>query len=430
MSIQILSTESHVASVGEPVGAVRPDGAGAETVPIEVRAFDADLTAALGGDATGWGDSARRWGTTYQQLPEYAQLHLRRPEVPLRLPGFWLTAGETQAVLLPKRLPVGRTVDTVAGGMAGYWLAGNGVFGPSAAERLLSFLDAASATVRRERAAFLLIEDVDLDSPLHIAVRELTRQGWSLFSPTGWQPRWRIELPPNGEEYWAKFNSKRRGNLRRQQRKLGGEVRRYTEVDRVGEFLSLAHTVSLKSWQTRAIGLRVGNSAFEQSAYRLASAEGRFRSYVLVKDGQPISFAIGTTATGRFLLEEIGYDPAFAEWSPGMTLLCHMLDDFYVDRPPTLFDFGGGDAAYKRTLANRETQSATLWLIAPGLRRQSAMRLFEWVRAARKQTRRFLGEGGLRARLRRMFRTGNAAQESTTGGMTADQPNQGSGGAE
>jgi len=318
----------------------------------------------------------------------------------------------------------------VAGGMAGYWLAGNGVFGPIAAELLPSFLKTAAATVRRERAAFLLIEDVDLDSPLDESVRELTREGWSLFSPTGWQPRWRIDLPPTADEYWAKFNSKRRGNLRRQQRKLGGDVRLYTEPDQVGEFLMLAHTVSLKTWQTRTIGLRVGNTEFEQSAYRLAATEGRFRSYVLVKDGQPISFAIGTTATGRFLLEEIGYDPAFAEWSPGMTLLCHMLDDFYLDQPPALFDFGGGDAAYKQTLANRESRSATLWLIAPGWRRQGAMQLFELVRAARRQTRRFLGEGGLRARLRRLFRAGHTQPGSTSGATTADRASAGSGGAE
>jgi CelD/BcsL family acetyltransferase involved in cellulose biosynthesis len=377
------------------------------TVPhaaVEIRAFDADVGATLGDDVTVWKDMAHRWGTTFQQLPEYARLHLQRPEIPRDLPGFWMSQGDAQGVLLPKRLPVGRTISAVAGGMSGYWLAGNGVFGAGAEGALGNLVSTAASIVQREHAAFLLLEDVDIDSPLDMVARGLAQEGWTLFTPTGWQPRWRIHLPATADEYWSKFNSKRRGNLRRQQRKLGGEVRRFTEPDSVDEFLSLAHTVSLRTWQTRTMGLRVGNSEFERAAYRLATDEGRFLSYVLVKDGQPISFAIGTTAGSRYLLEEIGYDPAFADWSPGMTLLCHMLDDFYLDRPPALFDFGGGDASYKRTLANAESQSATLWLIAPGWRRQGAMQLFKWLRSATKASHRLIGDGGLRARLRRMFR--------------------------
>lgn len=390
---------------------------------LQTRAFDADLSAGLGDDVTAWQDSAHRWGTTFQQLPEYARLHLLRPEVPRTLAGFWMSSPEGQAVLLPKRLPVGRSIAAIAGGMSGYWLAGNGVFGPVAEQVLVPAIQSAAEIVRQERAAFLLLEDVDIDSPIDLAARALMQEGWTLFTPTGWQPRWRIHLPPTADEYWSKFNSKRRGNLRRQQRKLGGEVLRFTDADRVDEFLALAHTVSLKTWQTRTIGLRVGNTEFEREAYRLAASENRFRSYVLVKDGQPISFAIGTTAESRFHLEEIGYDPAFSEWSPGMTLLCHMLDDFYRDQPPRLFDFGGGDAAYKRTLANSESRSATLWLIAPGWRRQGAMRLFQWVRSFLKSSHRLLGEGDFRARLRRMLRGSSTASDESKGALSGTGTN-------
>jgi hypothetical protein len=374
---------------------------------VVVRAFDTDLSTSLGDDLILWGDAAATRGQTLAHRPEYARFHLERPDVPHSVPGYWINVdGSCQAVLLPKRLPVGRTIDRMAGGMTGYWLAGNSLIGGDQREAIETVVSTCEALCRTEQVAGLLIEDVDEAGPFDVACRELARNGWRLFTPTGWQPRWRIDMPATEEAYWSKFNSKRRGNLRRQQRKLGGEVRRFTAENDVDDFLELAHVVSRKTWQTQAIGLRVGASEFERSMYRLAARGNNLRCYVLMKDGQPISFAIGLQSPMRYSLEEIGYDPAFAEWSPGMTLLCHVLDDLFAERTPPVFDFGGGDAAYKQTLANRAGRSATLWLIAPGVRRYVAMRTFEFIRKAKSWTRKAVGDVGLKGQLRRLTRRG------------------------
>ncbi len=315
-----------------------------------VHAFERDLAGLSEANREEW-SAATRDGADLRQTPEYAALHLERPDVP-RLPGLWIGAHESpgrQAVLLPKRMSLPKPLSWVRREMRGYWMAGNGAVGaagtgPSSGEDLGELLAECGRAVRRQRGDFLLIEDLEIDTPLKNAAYELLREGWRAYSPSGWQPRWRIRFPATADEYWAKFNSKRRGNLRRQQRQFGGTVVRVDTVEQVDWFLEKAAEVSKTTWQTRVLGQRVSGDEFERRCHDLAARRGSLRSYVLMKDDKPASFAIGMQHGGRFSLEEIGYDPIHAEWSPGMVLLCHMLDDLYAERTPTEFDFGGGDA--------------------------------------------------------------------------------------
>lgn len=333
-------------------------------------------------------------GVDPRQTPEYAESHLARPDVP-RLPGLWVSASEApggQGVLLPKRLALPRPAAWVSRELRGYWLAGNGAVAAGeevVPQELESLLDACGRAVRDHSGDFLLLEDMELDSPLHQAADRLLRQGWRAYSPTGWQPRWRIQMPATGDEYWAKFNAKRRGNLRRQQRKFGGTVVRVESVEQVEWFLRQATEVSKTTWQSRVLGQRVSGDDFERQSHELAARRGVLRSYVLMKDERPASFAMGLQYGGRFSLEEIGYDPVHAEWSPGMVLLCHMLDDLFAERTPAVFDFGGGDASYKRTLANHESVGGTVWLVAPGWSRRAALGVLETGARVRAWGRRF-----------------------------------------
>jgi hypothetical protein len=341
-----------------------------------VRPFERELAGLSEADREAWSAAARD-GADLRQTPEYAAMHLARPDVP-RLPGLWISPNEAcgrRAVLLPKRLNLPKPLSWVRRELRGYWMAGNGAVagagaGPSTGDDLGELLAECGRAVRRQGGDFLLIEDLELDTPLKDAAYGLLREGWRAHSTTGWQPRWRIRFPETADEYWAKFNSKRRGNLRRQQRQFGGTVVRVETVEQVDWFLEKAAEVSKTTWQTRVLGQRVSGDEFERRCHELAARTGSLRSYVLMKDDKPASFAIGLQYGGRFSLEEIGYDPIHAEWSPGMVLLCHILDDLYAERTPAEFDFGGGDAPYKRTLANHESVGGTVWLIAPGWSRR------------------------------------------------------------
>jgi CelD/BcsL family acetyltransferase involved in cellulose biosynthesis len=57
--------------------------------------------------------------------------------------------------------------------------------------------------------------------------------------------------------------------------------------------------------------------------------------------GRPIAFCYGQTAKGVFHSAKIGYDPAFADYSPGQLLRYLLLERFYHESDRKALDFLG-----------------------------------------------------------------------------------------
>ncbi len=249
---------------------------------------------------------------------------------------------------------------------AGYRLAGNrflGNVGDGLRQRML----AACATFAREQhAAFLLIEDVEQSDPLFAAADALQSNGYRLFCPRPMQNRWKIEFPSQADDYWKKFSSKTRNTFRRKQKKIGASrLVRITEASQVAELLNGAHAISQHTWQSRKLGLRIRNDESEARLFTFLATRQALRSYLLFVEDQPAAFLIGTQFNGLFSYEEVGYDRRLADRSAGHVLLLRVLDDLLHDNPPSVFDFGGGDAPYKRLLATTPSISGSIWLVPP-----------------------------------------------------------------
>ena len=374
------------------------------------------------------------------QHPDYAPLSLNRHPPERAIPGLFLlfrdqaSPAETPAaaILLPKSIRVAGAGRFLQSHWTGYRFAGNRCLGPITPARMQALVQAAAAESRARGADFLLAEDLDDPSPLRSAFEQLAAQRWHPFSPTGVQPRLRIRIPAEPNDYWNQFSSKTKYNFRRAARKLEATLETHRTADQIPLFLQRAHEISLRTWQSRALGLRVQNSAYEANVFELACRLNAFRSYTLMRHGQPIAFIIGRQYSGCFWLEEIGYDPAFSEFSPGTTLLVQALTDLLTHNPPQWFDFGGGDAAYKQLLANEHGLSGNLILLAPGLRRTASLQLTSLTRQARRWSRELLSQTGLIGRARHFFRshlighvprfdaTGTETSVATEGGVTAD----------
>lgn len=213
-----------------------------------------------------------------------------------------------------------------------------------------------------ERYQALLVEDLPTDSPLWDAFRNDQRV-WSVVL-TAPQTRWLIQFPRCGDDYWKQFSSKTRYNFRRQKRLFEHSWEVVREPSQVALFLREASAISVRSWQGRRIGPRVRGDGAEIQHFRRLAEISALRCYLLRSGDQPAAFAIGTQWQGRFVLEEIGYDPQFAKYSPGTVLLLNMLDDMLQIDRPELFDFGLGDGEYKRLFGNQAHLSGSLLVVA------------------------------------------------------------------
>ncbi len=304
----------------------------------------------------------------------------------------------------------------------GYRLAGNRFLGPRHGERPVTndlqrqMLSACATFVREQQATYLLIEDLERNDPLFAAAESLSSDGFQLYCPSGIQERLTIDFPAKADEYWQKFSSKTRSTFRRKQKKIGASrLVRITEPGQVAEFLEAAHFVSQRTWQSAQLGLRIHNNDVEAQLFTFLATQNALRSYLLYVDEKPVAFLIGTQFQGHFSYEEVGYDRDFADRSPGLVLLLHVLDDLLKDNPPRRFDFGGGEADYKRLFATSTSESGSVWLVPPGLRPKFWLSFLCTCRLTDRLARACVHQLGLTTLLRQLIR-GKRATLKTDGG--------------
>lgn len=320
------------------------------------------------------------------------------------------------AILLPKTI---RTSQAGALGpgwkLNGYRLVGGRFLN---AEQALSIdqqlWSATLKTVSSRHADFLLIEDLDQQSSLANQVLNSLPAGWNVFVPNGRQARLRIQFP-EGLEYWNQFSKKTLGTFRRKLKKFGEtRLERITSGDQVPEFLAQAHEISRQTWQSRRLGLRIRNNEAERASLSALANAGLLRSYLWLSNGEPAAFCVGNQAHGVFNYEEVGYATKFARFSPGQMLVVQMIEDLLAHDRPECFDFGGGDADYKRMFANHTSESGTVWVTPPAWKARASLGWIQCGRALKQTARRTIATLGLATRVRQWIRYGGTPTPAAT----------------
>jgi len=404
----------HCSEAGRPVATRSDSGVVGESicvVPLDCAGLAPDGSMAR----SEWrrlcdADSATR----ITQHPDYVSTELRGMQHRQGLPASLLVGARSAdgwtslAVLVPKAIPIHWIPKLpFSGALNGWRLAGNRILGDSCRETYERLLDATLLEMRRYNAQVLLVEDLERDSVLSKAIQSRAERQAHILAPSGFQERLRIHFPDNPDEYWSKFSSKTRNTFRRKIKKMGDvDFAIVKQADQVASFLHEAHQVSLKSWQTRQLGLRVRNDQAERELFTFLAQSGALRSYLLSKQGRPIAFLIGTQFKGCFNYEEVGFDRSFADASPGQVLLLKVLEDLLADDTPEWFDFGGGDAGYKRLFATHRSESGNVWLMPPTWRSRTTTGFLAVRRAGGRVTRNLLRSAGLMTRVRQWTRRG------------------------
>lgn len=309
------------------------------------------------------------------------------------------------AVLVPKSIG-GEKKFGPAWNLKGYRLAGNRLIGSSDPRVQSSLLKEISNHLATTKADFLLVEDLETTDPLF---EQVSNNSHDLlpFHPVPVQARHMIDLPETHDEYWAKFNSKTRGTIRRKAKQLSDcRVERISKPFQIPDFLIAAQQISRQTWQNDLLGLRIQNDEFELQLFTFLATQDALRAYLLWDGDTPVSFVIGYQFNGVFHYEEVGYNREYAQKSPGQYLVVSMLADMYEHERPDVFDFGGGHADYKRMFGTRVSESGNVWLLRPGLRSKMIMSYFNGRRAMTQSIRRTLDRFGLLDQLRKLTRRG------------------------
>jgi GNAT acetyltransferase-like protein len=165
------------------------------------------------------------------------------------------------------------------------------------------------------------------------------------------------------------FNEYLRSRSRNTRQTLNKQIRRWRSLTgkeatikefrgegQMGEFYSIASPLSRKTWQgKRGSGLEEIDRPDE--ILRMAAAD-RARGYILFCGNRPVAFAICYVERTTMVASQFGYDPAYAEFSPGTTLLYLLVEKIFAEGEMQFFDLMEGTIwHYKSSFATLRVPS-------------------------------------------------------------------------
>jgi CelD/BcsL family acetyltransferase involved in cellulose biosynthesis len=279
----------------------------------------------------------------------------------------------------------------------------------------------------------IILEGVPTASMLAGALRtSALSRGFHVHRPAPASARRFVRLAASIDEYLAKFGGKTRRKLKNSMKRFDEqgrvEMTRVTTEAEVPRFLDAADALSRASWQGRKLGKVVEKNDATAEWLRKRARRGALRSYLLSLDGAPVAFVLGTQIGDVYDYAQIGFDPRFAEHSPGKILLLKVLEDLFAWNKPAWMDFGNGDAEYKQTFANVSHEEEDVYLVRRGAypslvwaAEEASTRGSWWVRGQ-------LDRYGVREKVRRFLRRSGSAASSAKGATKDDEMTE-SGGA-
>jgi GNAT acetyltransferase-like protein len=186
------------------------------------------------------------------------------------------------------------------------------------------------------------------------------------------QPHYAATLPATVKEYYQSLPAVGKGFNKARHKKLlkdhgdGVKIRCFREVAELDTLVEDAEQVARTSYQ-RGLGVGFADTPSVRNHLRLKAERSRLRGYVLYLEGKPCAFWIGEVNQGTFGSDSLAYDAAFGKYSPGMFLICKVIEGFCEDtgEKVTAIDFGAGHAQYKQVLSNQCWTETCVCIFAP-----------------------------------------------------------------
>jgi CelD/BcsL family acetyltransferase involved in cellulose biosynthesis len=168
------------------------------------------------------------------------------------------------------------------------------------------------------------------------------------------------------EEYLAGRSRNLRSQLGRKRRALerAGPVRFRRGGDALERDMSTLFELHGKRWTGKesTIFSSPGARAFHLDFARAARDHDWLRLWFLEVGGTPVAAWYGWSIGGRYLYYQAGFDPAWADFSPGLVLLAHTIEAAF-DEGASEYDMLLGDEAFKARFATVSRARRTLVVV-------------------------------------------------------------------
>ena len=212
------------------------------------------------------------------------------------------------------------------------------------------------------------------------------------------------------DDWWQGFSSKTRSTLSRKARRLadqfegGFSVRSYRTADEVAEFMAVAGALSGRTYQARLMQAGLPTDAADVAEAVAAAAADEVRAFLLYAGGRPIAYLYLPVERGVLVYAHLGYDPDFADLSPGTVLHVEAMRLLYGEGGFRAFDFTEGDGAHKAQFGRASVACVDVLLLRPTLRNRATLAAMCGIDALAAWGKGALDRIGMRARVKALIR--------------------------
>lgn len=176
------------------------------------------------------------------------------------------------------------------------------------------------------------------------------------------------DLSGDFDGYFAGMSANARSALRRKAKKLEAAAQiaviGYRTPEEIMAFHALALPLSRRTYQDRLLGAGLPDDPEEM--LRLAVGDS-VRAWLLFADGRPIAYLCTPVEGDTLIYAWLGYDPDWAEHSPGAVLQIEAMKAIFAEGCFVRFDFTEGDGQHKRQFATGAVECVDLLLLKPSL---------------------------------------------------------------
>lgn len=242
-----------------------------------------------------------------------------------------------------------------------------GYLGDSSEQTCSQMLDYLYRSLRGGQVDVIRFEQLARQSQLYTLVRKHT----SIFCRSHflkYDKHWRMNIPCQMELFYDQHSSKTRQTLKRYIRKLERHYQVHvfecSSAEGLQGVMTMAADISRQTYQ-HALGWGFVYDDSTRHQLEIAVRHGWLRFHVLSLGETPCAFQYGFQYQGTYYLQAMGFDPALRKWHIGTVLFLKIIEKLCEDPNVECFDFGYGDAEYKRRFGTKHWDEATMYVFAP-----------------------------------------------------------------
>jgi Acetyltransferase (GNAT) domain len=244
-----------------------------------------------------------------------------------------------------------------------------GNISPSVCNLLISKL---IESLKRKEADYVSFSEVNTDSYIYKIGNKLPGILCRDHFPSI-QGHYRMTLPSSLEEYFKTKSRNKRSYYRRIIKRFETDfkgqiyVRRFQNQEEVETFCKDASKISRHTWQYKSDNGFLYSDSVLKSMMMIAK-DGRFRSYILYKNKEPISFYYAFIHDHIWFYDCSGYNLEYSNYRIGTFLLLKIIEELCLDTYFDYMDFGWMDVNYKKDYCDLFWNEANFIIYQPSLR--------------------------------------------------------------